>query len=443
VTPDDPAAPVAPQSPPRLAREPAAGPGLARPDLVPPVDLAPPVVGDLHRDGEMVTGWCWSPAHPRARLRVALLVDGVVVAAAVAARLRLDLVREGVRDGYHGFSLPLPSPMPAATRIEARELASGAVFGRILLDDAADVLAWHARADALSHHLSGLHGRLGLHPGADGSPAGCGPVAALGVLGAALAPRRRHCAAPVLRLVRVTDPAVSLVLDVAGNRHAVAAAQACAMLLRHHAAELVVSDDGGGAHAAAPEGATLCVDGGGPAARASRAAGLARGRTLVFLYPRGAEAPCPSALADLLRHAARTCGVLAGQAALSAARRAGLDPPFAVSPGTSSPVGLALLVPRALFAELGGLDLSLEDGASLPFLDFALRAWAAGHEVLGWAEPEAPATPPSPGAAAARGRFSRRLMGRDALPASKAGLCPDPPKAPSSKHGPLDTDLLK
>ena len=221
---------------------------------------------------------------------------------------------------------------------------------------------------------------------------------------------------------------MSLVLDVAGNRHAVAAAQACAMLLRHHAAELVVSDDGGGAHAAAPAGATLCGDGGGPAARASRAAGLARGRTLVFLYPRGAEAPCPSALADLLRHAARTCGVLAGQAALSAARRAGLDPPFAVSPGTSSPVGLALLVPRALFAELGGLDLSLEDGASLPFLDFALRAWAAGHEVLGWTEPEALATPASPGAAAARGRFSRRLMGRDALPASKAGLCPDPPK---------------
>ena len=399
------------------------------------------VVGDLQRDGAMATGWCWSPGRPRERLRVALLVDGVVVAAAVAARLRLDLVRDGLRDGYHGFSLPLPSPMPPATRIEARELASGAVFGRILLDRPADIDAWHARAGALSDRLAGLHGRLG------GGARFCDPLASPG---AALGPR--PCVgiipAPPLPpdLARVVDPALSLVLDVAGSRQGPAAVQACAMLLRHHGAELVLADDGRGPHSAAfaaLAGATHCVDTGGPAARANHGARQARGRALVFLRTDGPGTPCPSALAVLLRHATpdrapashvgprETAGgwpVLAGQPVLSAARRAGLGRAFGVLPGacdTLSRAGLTLLVPRVLFAALGGLDASLEDGASLPFLDLALRAEAAGHEVLEWAEPEEPAAPPAAGAAEARGRWSFGA----AAQASKAGRCPDPPGA--------------
>ncbi len=382
-------------------------------------------MGDLHRDGEMAVGWCWSPARPRERLRVALLVDGVVVAATVAARLRLDLLREGVRDGYHGFSLPLPSPMPAATRIEARELASGAVFGRILLDAPADVGAWNARSDAASTLLSELHGRLG--PGPVGRLRT--PLAALGE---ALAPRSRPGLAPAPRPACVASPAFSLLFDATG-RHGPAAVPACAMLLRHHAAELVVSHDGCGPHAAtmaAFDGAILCAAGESAATRANHAAGRARGRTLVFLRPEGPDGLCPSALADLLRQAAvlhdpaaptvpssaaGACRVLAGQPVLSAARRAGLELPFSAAPGaggTASRTGLALLVPRALFAGLDGLDPLLDDGVDLPFLDFALRAIAAGHEVLGWMEAVSPPASPGPGAAAARERFSRRWAGR-------------------------------
>ena len=432
-------------------RAPGVDPDPARPDLACP-DFAPAVVGNLHRDGGMAVGWCWSPARPRERLRVALLVDGAVVAAAVAARLRLDLLREGVRDGYHGFALPLPSPMPAATRIEARELASGAVFGRILLDGPADVGAWHARADALSARLAELHGRLG--PGLRS----CDPPAALGALGSALASRPGIRPGPGLHLApaparvspaRVADPALSLVLDVAGSRHGAAGVGACAMLLRHHGAELVLTGDGSDPHSAtlaALAGATHCLDTGGPAARANRAARCARGGVLVFLRPDGL---CPSALASVLRRSAPTRDpaaqagpataagawpVLAGQPVLSAARQAGLDRPFGVPPdrgATSSRAGLTLIVSQALFVELGGLDVSLEDGANLPLLDFALRADVAGHEVLGWTEPDAMVATPWPGAAAARQRFSRRWAGQQApdigLPASKAGLCPDPP----------------
>ena len=98
---------------------------------------------------------------------------------------------------------------------------------------------------------------------------------------------------------------------------------------------------------------------------------------------------------------------------LSAARRAGVALPFAAAPkaGPSSRTGLALLVPRALFAGLGGLDPLLEDGVDLPFLDLVLRAHTAGHEVLGWTGAEPAPASPAPGAAPARQRFVRQWTG--------------------------------
>ncbi len=88
--------------------------------------------GELTRKGGMVQGWCWSPARPAERLQVALLIDGERLARTRAGRLRSEIVRPGVCDGYHGFSLALPADLPPTARIEVQEYDSGQVFGRIL-----------------------------------------------------------------------------------------------------------------------------------------------------------------------------------------------------------------------------------------------------------------------------------------------------------------------
>ena len=105
------------------------------------------IAGELSRDEDVVTGWCWSPDRPRQRLSVSLLVDGRKTASTVAARLRGDLVRPEAgnsSDGYHGFTLPLPTPLPAFSMLETREDGTNLIFGRILSPRMADIHDWTA-----------------------------------------------------------------------------------------------------------------------------------------------------------------------------------------------------------------------------------------------------------------------------------------------------------
>ncbi len=61
-------------------------------------------------DGHVV-GWAWDPAQPSARLRLRVLVDGLVVTEAFAGLERPDLVAAGIGDGLHAFHVALPEEL--------------------------------------------------------------------------------------------------------------------------------------------------------------------------------------------------------------------------------------------------------------------------------------------------------------------------------------------
>jgi hypothetical protein len=361
----------------------------------------------------MVQGWCWSPRQPAERLQVTLLVDGVGVAQCVAARLRSELVRPGLCDGYHGFALALPAALSPFAVIEARERESGHVFGRILPRETAEIRRWRAQADAAEDAVSALQDRL--HPGWGGSR-WAGLSAAFGVMGsrfqgrAGTAAHRPMGHLPAgLRLPGIAAPAVSLILDGGAAAADVwETVRALAPLLGHHGAELVVTDDGAGpasAGLASLPGLAYCRVALPPGAgRANRAAEVARGGLLVFLR---AGAVSPLGVATLLDRARERGTILIGGLAAATARQAGLEGVIPVEPGPVLRTGLSLLVPRETFLALGSLDPGVEDGADLAVLDFALRARGAGLDIASWTEvtPSAPHGVPN---AAARQRFVER-----------------------------------
>lgn len=61
-------------------------------------------------DGDVV-GWAWDPARPAARLKLRVLVDGVVVTEGFAGLERADLIEAGIGDGLHAFHIALPAEL--------------------------------------------------------------------------------------------------------------------------------------------------------------------------------------------------------------------------------------------------------------------------------------------------------------------------------------------
>jgi hypothetical protein len=119
------------------------------------------VQGILALQGGIAHGWCHAPQLPARALRVEILADGVVVAAGVAARLQLELVRPGITDGYHGFALPLPQRALEGVMLEARETATGQVFARRLPARATDIPEWARDIATLGRGLDAMHAMLG------------------------------------------------------------------------------------------------------------------------------------------------------------------------------------------------------------------------------------------------------------------------------------------
>jgi len=66
-------------------------------------------------------GWCWKPADPDARVKVAIAVDGDIVAEGPADVVRPDLAEYG--DGAHGFLIALPESLQAPGRRRVLALA--------------------------------------------------------------------------------------------------------------------------------------------------------------------------------------------------------------------------------------------------------------------------------------------------------------------------------
>jgi hypothetical protein len=363
----------------------------------------------------MVHGWCWSPARPHERLHIALMIDGVRIAAVVAARLRPHLVRGDVCDGYHGFSFALPSPMLPSASIEVQEIGSGHVFGRIIASEAADIREWERQVEETYQKVSAMHDRLGtIWASRPGRPLS----SALGAIGAKLVKAdvaARSCFSDGLRLSFVSNPIATLVLDTGLDaKRTVASVRRLAPLLQHYEAELIVTDDGRSAASeslASLPGLSYCFTSVTTGAeRANCAAHAARGQLLVFL--RAGEISSHG-VATLMEYATRWQGVLIGGLAAATAQHAGLGDLIPPVPAPILQTGLSLLTSRETFASLGALDPAVEDGVDLPMLEFALRARTAGIEVACWRDLVVPMPQPGTGAAGARECFVSLWGGHD------------------------------
>jgi hypothetical protein len=356
------------------------------------------VKGDLSRDGAMVQGWCWSPDRPEERLSVALVMDGRQVAAGVAARLRLDLVRDGVCDGYHAFVFALQASSFGV--LEARELGTGAAFGRILGNAATDLAGWMTRLDALDRALTAMARAVAAPTVAPLSTALAYAGTQFARLSAPL------CLLPGLRLPAVPVPQLSLLLDLeTAPQDVLAAVAALAPHMQRLAAELVVVDRGtwpASAVFASLPGLSYCLT--SSATRVDRLnAGLAqaRGTSIALLDP------ASSSLWPGLRALGQCEDVWAGAAVASVARRAGFA---AFASPAMAPLGGCVLLqaPRAVFTQLEGLDPVMDDGGYLPELDFTLRAQLAGYSILLTDNALSALPPPSRSAARAREIFNLR-----------------------------------
>ncbi|SCW41160.1 hypothetical protein SAMN02927900_01509 [Rhizobium mongolense subsp. loessense] len=83
-----------------------------RPDAASEQDNAKPMNGRVDAvDMGKVFGWAFDPMAPDQRLTIRVLLDGKVIAEAVADRNRPDLRRNGIGDGKHAFEIALPDPV--------------------------------------------------------------------------------------------------------------------------------------------------------------------------------------------------------------------------------------------------------------------------------------------------------------------------------------------
>ncbi len=83
-----------------------------RPDAATEQDNAQPMNGRVDAiDMGRIFGWAFDPMAPDQRLTVRALLDGRVIAEAVADRNRPDLRRNGIGDGKHAFEITLPEPV--------------------------------------------------------------------------------------------------------------------------------------------------------------------------------------------------------------------------------------------------------------------------------------------------------------------------------------------
>lgn len=87
-----------------------------KPDVAPEQNNAKPLKGRVDAiDQGRVFGWAFDPETPEKRLAIRVLLDGTVIAEALADRNRSDLKRNGIGDGNHAFEIALPDMASART----------------------------------------------------------------------------------------------------------------------------------------------------------------------------------------------------------------------------------------------------------------------------------------------------------------------------------------
>lgn len=104
-----------------------------KPDVAPEQNNAKPLKGRVDAiDQGRVFGWAFDPETPEKRLAIRVLLDGKVIAEALADRNRPDLKRNGIGDGNHAFEIALPE-MASARSSELVVLAATGQGGELPL----------------------------------------------------------------------------------------------------------------------------------------------------------------------------------------------------------------------------------------------------------------------------------------------------------------------
>ncbi|MBD9625249.1 hypothetical protein IB279_20145 [Ensifer sp. ENS06] len=104
-----------------------------KPDVAPEQNNAKPLKGRVDAiDQGRVFGWAFDPENPEKRLAIRVLLDGKVIAEALADRNRPDLKRNGIGDGNHAFEIALPE-MASARSGELVVLAATGKGGELPL----------------------------------------------------------------------------------------------------------------------------------------------------------------------------------------------------------------------------------------------------------------------------------------------------------------------
>jgi hypothetical protein len=371
--------------------------------LTPPttlIDELSLVQGEAVLDADGVLhGWCWSPALPRERQIVEVLVNDRIAAEILATRFRDDLGTRGVGDGYHGFVIPLTKSIAQAGAgcvVSVRHQATGGIFWRSVVGQIGlptGLAARTARVEAVCKLVSWRDRE------AYGRPAKVEFAARLGALGRYLArgprlgrpfetPAQARTAlssdGEMTRLIFMAEPAISVILDAGHDARAtlrvIASAAACLHVLR---AELIILDTGADArHTLLP---SLCANlryvasqGVQHAISRREAAMVARAPMLVFLENRGAD--FSAGLLELASAAWDRQKIAIPAMVADKVRR--FDPRIAESVGyypASSRSGLRLGVAREHFLKWG------HDAPGETVM--AMRALREGHAVIGWREP--------------------------------------------------------
>ncbi|HQT46002.1 MAG TPA: hypothetical protein PLY97_02170 [Acidocella sp.] len=362
------------------------------------------VLGEARLDSDgALHGWCWDHLRPKERLTVEVLIDGEVVASAVASRFREDIRDRKFGDGYHGFNIVLTKQLGLSSSqatLSVRERNSTKIVWRKVLgefrlpDDFGDriadcqnELARMAWAPLLTTGpKTNKRARVG------------GALAALAVQ--LRGQNRKPAPQPPIsvKLANQTKPKLSLILN-AGMDHALVmpylrrSAQALAMAY----AQVVVTDGGTAPQtlddqALANTLSYIFCPATSHAGQRNLASRAALGDILIFLDLRNAGRLAPD-WQVLRHHAAHRLILSAGIAELL--KR--LAP--AVLSGVveiSAPAGqeIKLALPSRFIQDYGGFDETIEDGSGLDLLDWVLRAAKAGAPLAVWQTPHIPCVPP-------------------------------------------------
>ncbi len=319
----------------------------------PPAPAPIPAIGEVQVDPDgVISGWCFSPARPEARLTVEILINETLATTVVASRFLEELRNRGIGDGYHGFSVTLTrqlNRMGHTGIVSLREQESGYTFWHWVRGDFSLPAGFEVRLAAARAQIAGLAARL-----ATPAPLPLGPAfAALGrhLTGATTA--ERAAALPAV-------PAYSLVAPAAAGG-----------MCPDAAALVLFGTTAIDAMAARRSQNYVHLPGRPPAARWRLALAAADGAHLVL---------CDGDLPSAIALAALPAGIVIPADIGAALQRLAPSLQTRHLPQGEA-AGILLAAPRAAYEALGGLAPDFDDGGTLAIADFALRAAEAGHAI--------------------------------------------------------------